>query len=471
MAFIYTDNAATVVTRVGPVENLRFDKNNVGFNEEVTLSWDAAEDGICNPVKRYDIYERVGDDDFFVISTTNTWIAIDSPTANATYSYFVDAVGKIERLSSKRNGPADLVVNVGKPSTPTGLTLSQSEAAPNAEAILTWRRSADGTNNAVNGYEIYRNGAFYGFSVEPECVVWAPPNANKGDKYTVKARGSATTDGSFDSDMSDAVELRAYASQYTDVYFTYDVNNPVQTFIVPTWAKRVDVCCIGGGAGGRLGGVTYGGKNNCWPAGGAGGGSGEMVNATAVNVSPGGSYTIVVGSGGVGETVKEPVYSGGGNSSFGGDIVVASGGRYGYRGDHEPLKENVTANGGHGGDGGIGGNGGGPGRGFFSQNVGVSGDPGGDIHDDWNVWEKHQWYVFGDISTNRRLGCGGAGGLGYDLGTDGGQFARGADILTAPGTMYGSGGRGGDQQRTGRNFDATNGQPGLVAIRCWRYLS
>ena len=468
MAFIYTDNAATVVTRVGPVENLRFDKNNVGFNEEVTLSWDAAEDGICNPVKRYDIYERVKGDDYFIASTTDTWLAIDSPPANATYSYVVDAVGKIESLSSKRNGPADLVVFVGKPSTPTGLTLSQSEAAPSAEVTLTWNRSADGTNNAVNGYEIYLNGAFYGFSVEPECVVWAPPNANEVDRYTVKARGSATTDGSFDSDLSDAVELRVYASQYTDVYYTYNANNPVQTFIVPTWAKRVDVCCIGGGAGGAIGGVTYNGAGDApygdykvYPAGGAGGATGRIISKTYVDAAPGKEYEIVVGAGG-------GVGLSGGTSSFGA-LVSALGGGAGWAGGNEPLNPNATANGGRGGDGGIGGDGGGTGKGAYSTTVGTDGDDGTSYHSDWESWPVASWYVFNDQNTGRRLGISGRGGYGYDL-QDTKRVGNGASLSVAPGTTYGGGGNGGDQQRTGWR-EPTAGQPGLVAVRCWRYLS
>ncbi len=81
--------------------------------------------------------------------------------------------------------------------------------------------------------------------------------------------------------------------------FTYTTGPNQTTLLVRAW-----------GGGGRGGPVN----------GGGGGGGGEYVRTTALTVTECTAYTVVVGAGGSGATAN------GGQSSFGGTLVVANGG-------------------------------------------------------------------------------------------------------------------------------------------------
>lgn len=89
-------------------------------------------------------------------------------------------------------------------------------------------------------------------------------------------------------------------------------------FTVPAGVTSLSVECWGGGGGG--GGGAYGG----------GGGGGEYA-ADTVTVTPGNSYTYVVGAGGAGGTSGSNGTSGG-NSTFDSTSVVAHGGSRGTTG-------------------------------------------------------------------------------------------------------------------------------------------
>lgn len=249
--------------------------------------------------------------------------------------------------------------------------------------------------------------------------------------------------------------MRLYPA-YEDFY--YDEPGSY-TFTVPKGAKRMDVTVIGAGGAGNRGGVSYGNMENAWPGGGAGGAAGCMQHVKDASATPGTQYDVTVGKGG--ET-----NGGNGEASSMGTIASAEGGKGGGKGGEEPLNNTGTANGGTGGNGGIGGNGGGPGRGQYSNLIGTSGANGTDAMA-WEGWTREDWYVFKDENTGKRLGQGGQGGYGYDLGSYGQQLARGLSEEQAPGTMYGSGGRGGDQQKTGSIKTAEAGMGGLVAIRIY----
>lgn len=242
-------------------------------------------------------------------------------------------------------------------------------------------------------------------------------------------------------------------------YQDYFFETPgMHEFTVPNGAKTFELTVIGGGAGGQEGGVSYGVIASAWPAGGAGGATGEMHHAKSIQASPGTVYAVKVGKGG-------NSFGGAGGASYFGNMLSAAGGSSGNVGGNEPLVENATANGGDGGSGGIGGNGGGRGRGMYSQDVGINGSNGASTLA-WETWDKPDWYVFGDAATKRRLGQGGRGGDGMDMGTLSTRSARGRAVESGD-TCYGGGGRGGDQQKNGTVKTPTAGQNGLVAVRVW----
>lgn len=201
------------------------------------------------------------------------------------------------------------------------------------------------------------------------------------------------------------------------------------------------------------------------PGGGGGGATGEMKHVFSAAVTPGSTYAITVGVGG-------GARQSGGTTSFG-QVVSAAGGQCGWAGGNEPLNNQSTANGGKGGDGGIGGRGGGAGRGDYSTLLGSDG-ANGTSSMAFGTWSVSDWYAFCDPTTGRRLGPSGGGGNGYaGAGSGTGGYTllpgQGKTVSEAPGTCYGSGGRGGDNARV-NTWKAEAGAGGLIAIRCWRYL-
>ena len=108
--------------------------------------------------------------------------------------------------------------------------------------------------------------------------------------------------------------------------------------------KALIVAVGGGGAGG----AGNGGKT-----GGGGGGSGRITIAT-VTLTPGTTYSVVVGAGG--QTVNGGNGGNGGTSSFG-TLISASGGNGGYSFGNGSRGGDGEAGGGGGRNGGAGGNG------------------------------------------------------------------------------------------------------------------
>lgn len=142
------------------------------------------------------------------------------------------------------------------------------------------------------------------------------------------------------------------------------------TWIAPTGVTSVSAVCIGGGAGGRSGqGTSVGG-----------GGGGATAYANNMSVTPGSSYTVVVGAGGPGG-INGSTYSGGGG---GGSQFTANGGVYvgstgasggttaGGSGGYT-YGSGVTVGGGAGGSGGSANSGGGGGGGGGYTGTGGTG--------------------------------------------------------------------------------------------------
>ena len=191
------------------------------------------------------------------------------------------------------------------------------------------------------------------------------------------------------------------------------------SWTAPVGVTSVSVVCIGGGGGAA---TVAAGITGPYPAGGGGGGALYYVNNTSV--TPGDSYTVVVGAKGnvVFATSSSAYGTDGGNSSFGNTICVAAGGQgapsggiFGYGGN--------TGTGNQGGAGGRGGlaaftgtprrGGGGGGAGGYSGNGGNGGD-GGDGAAGGLGYSGVDGVNPGDSGTD-----GTAGGLGGDGGNGG----------------------------------------------------
>lgn len=198
------------------------------------------------------------------------------------------------------------------------------------------------------------------------------------------------------------------------------------TFTVPSNVSTIYVSAVAGGGGG--GGS---GSANSGVAGGAGGGgAGQFVIKQAYTVTPGGTISITIGSGGTSGAAAGSGGGAGGDGGAGGNTVVGS---------------LVTLSGGGGGSHGNGTSG------FGAGGPGGAGNPNG---------------CYGADGQAGAFGGAGAG-CPYGEGGFGGRGAQGAPIAgnNAAGFGCGGGGAGGVYvSNTQAGSAGGTGSPGLVII-------
>ena len=269
------------------------------------------------------------------------------------------------------------------------------------------------------------------------------------------------------------------------------------SWTAPSGVTSVSVVCVGGGGGGQASAQAYNGVSAC---GGAGGGLGWRNN---IYVTPGETYTVVVGSGGNGipggsgapgsnatkngsdsyfinaQTVK----GGGGNSadrtqnSVGGNYVGdgggnggkgnigsgyagggggGAGGYSGDGGDSVAPAPGTTGTPGNDGQGGAGGSGGGSVTGNYQYyDIAGAGSGGGGVG---ILGEGASGAGGAGGRTNTSYGTGNAGGGG-----SGGQQGSGVGLGYQGqrlGATYGGGGGGGGSQFSAEPYHAYNGADG-----------
>jgi len=219
-----------------------------------------------------------------------------------------------------------------------------------------------------------------------------------------------------------------------------------QTWICPAGVDSVELLVVAGGGGG---GFQVGG----------GGGGGGLVYIPKYGVTPGQSYTVVVGAGGGGAPNEPTPAQFGANSSFA-NIVASGGGR----GSNWNMSAN---NGGNGWPGGSGGGGSGNSNNFNGaggtstqqvsfgqyQNVG-KGNSGGN---GWaNQWAGGGGGGAGGPGMNATPAVGGVGGPGFSCSITGSpqHYAGGGGGCNDSSGFLVSGGIGGGGSGTG------NGNPG-----------
>ena len=471
-------NGGALVTACTAPTHLTLGANNVGFGQTATLSWSGAQGGAGNPIAGYEVYR----DGALLGTVTQASMAVQSPAQNGSYAFTVRTKGTIPGFDSPVSvASATLTSRVTAPATPANVRLSKTDVKLSGTATLQWSAAAGGTNNPVAGYAIYRDGAAFTTVAAgvTTLVVTAPATDGASYAFTVKALGTVA---GFDSAASAAATLTAHAPQHADSYFTSS-----GTYTVPTWAERVDVTCIGGGASGTNGGFSQGGETGC-PGGG--GGSGYIGHATGIAVSPGAAVAVTVGAGGSVPSGYFAVGNAGGASAFG--AALAAGG-----GNGGPTQGNANSNTSYaaGGNGGFGGGGGarsggqgcgaggnglnsyGGGRSASNPSLiaiyalvggggGMNGSNGttreakSDVNNGGMTTAIAQTYAFQDASTARYLGPGGRGGSGNSGFGGYGGYGSGWS-----GTAYGTGGTGGGVWGNG-----AAGASSLVAVRAWRYL-
>ena len=113
--------------------------------------------------------------------------------------------------------------------------------------------------------------------------------------------------------------------------YTYTVPSGIYSLAVDGWSG-------GGGGGGSAGGTLGTACGNTGPGGGGGGGSGAY-GMSILEVTPGETITIIVGSAGVGGTSGQPGVQGGNTTVIhrGSAVLSLSGGLGGRQGNSDPI--------------------------------------------------------------------------------------------------------------------------------------
>lgn len=220
------------------------------------------------------------------------------------------------------------------------------------------------------------------------------------------------------------------------------------SWVCPAGVTSVSAVAVGGGAGG--GNLSYG----------AAGGGGGLAYGNNRSVTPGTSYTVVVGSGGAGNTYGNgtsgqdssfnSIVGGGGAANGPGGVSIGDGGGYGGNGGYS------QGGGGAGGYNGTGGNGGGQNQ---NGQPGINGSAGGGAGPTTYAPTYQGAYGGGGVSVLGR-GNTGQGGNRSNSAYTGGSGGGSNPVNLIPGSFGGGGWTGSVSYNACCCASYTSGGPG-----------
>lgn len=252
-----------------------------------------------------------------------------------------------------------------------------------------------------------------------------------GNTYTCKVFAINSYGPSVYSGNSGSVVPVAMGQQAFTTAGTY-------TWVAPAGVTSASIVTVGGGGGGRN--LPFGGAQD-----GGGGAGGALAYANNVSITPGSSYTVVVGVGGTGG--DSPGTGGQSRFSLGGTTYVAANG--GTAGQLGPNAAGGTVSVGTGGAGGIGTGGTGAGGGGAGGYAGAGGQSGyaasGSAGAGGGGGGGGSAGSFSDGIDQYRRGGSGGGGVGIlGQGSDGTAGSGNNSGSPSTGGGGGSGGAAGD---------------------------
>lgn len=271
-----------VYTAVEPPTTLELSSASVAPGAKVTLSWGGARAGDANPITGYRVYRANTVDGVYSLLTTvsatdtSASTTVVAPSTNgASYFYKVQTVGTAAGFDSAQSETtAELTCTYATVGAPTSLQLSMTNAAPNAEATLSWSGATEGDNNAITGYEIYRatsSGGAYSLlttvastETADSATVHAP--ASSGEAYYFKVRTLGSLAGS-DSPLSTgyASLTCTYSSPNAPTSVTIAGTSP--TYALPSTSVLLTWSGASGGANNAIVGYDIYRNGEPWVSG------------------------------------------------------------------------------------------------------------------------------------------------------------------------------------------------------------
>jgi hypothetical protein len=199
------------------------------------------------------------------------------------------------------------------PATPGAPTIGTATAGDASASVTFTAPAYTGYPAVITGYTVTSSpGGLTGTGASSPITVSGLSN---GTAYTFTVTATnATGTGPASAASNSVTPIAPYSQSYTTAG-TY-------SWIAPVGYPQMNVIVIGGGGSGGMGG-----------GGTAGGGGGGYAKSTNLSVTPGNSYTVVVGSGGVeGSGGNWYIGTAGTQSSFNATIFGYGGGAAGNNG-------------------------------------------------------------------------------------------------------------------------------------------
>lgn len=204
LSTVYATLTARTYTACTAPTTVSVSATGVAPGASVTLSWSGAAVGTNNAITGYQVYRATSATGTYsllanVTSTaTSGSTTVTAPTSSgSSYYYKVLTVGAKSGYSSGQSSKyATLTCTFTAPSAPSTVTIgggTSAYALSGTNVTLAWSGAAAGTNNAITGYAIYRDGAVYVEKVAattPSCSVPAHSTAGSSYAYTVVTLGT-----------------------------------------------------------------------------------------------------------------------------------------------------------------------------------------------------------------------------------------------------------------------------------------
>lgn len=174
-----------------PPSNVTVSSNNVAPGASVNVSWSGAGAGNNNPIAGYQIYRSASPEGAYGLlgtvytSATSGSFAVTAPINNGeTYYYKVLTIASVAGFDSGLSTAyASLTCSFSAPAITSISIDSGTDVYKKAgeNATLAWA-AANGTNNPIKKYHVYRDGAFFAETTSASIAV--PSNGTPGGSYT-----------------------------------------------------------------------------------------------------------------------------------------------------------------------------------------------------------------------------------------------------------------------------------------------
>lgn len=207
-------------SQVGAPAEVGVDVTNVAPGAEATLFWSGATEGSNNAITGYQVYRAESADgtyeplgDKITTDATSGSLTVNAPTESGeAYYYKVQTLGTTAGSNSAISSVyASLGCTYSAPTAPNRVTVNGAATAyayPGNNVVLSWSGASAGANNAITGYDIYRNGAAWKTGLAKTVSSYSVPAHDKAGNaytYTVVTRGAYS-----DSSQSKACTVYAF---------------------------------------------------------------------------------------------------------------------------------------------------------------------------------------------------------------------------------------------------------------------